>query len=391
MSAIRPKIFLKQGKELALKRLHPWVFSGAIARIDNDSLIDGSWVDVNDSKGNFIATGHYQQGSIAIRILSFENIEDAHSFYRHVISNALSYRVSLLKLQSLHTNAFRLIHGEGDGVPGLVIDIYNNVAVIEAHSWGVHHDRQIIQEILCELLPSTVVYYIPEHVGKTEDRGFMTTAISMPVSVTEYGMKFNVNCETGQKTGFFLDQRENRQILKQYAKGRHVLNAFCYSGGFSVYALSAEAASVDSVDVSKKAIQLTEENISLNFENDAPHQAYAEDVFKYLETTEKAYDLIILDPPAFAKHQNARHQAVKGYQRLNALALSKIKKGGVLFTFSCSQVVDKELFYNTIMSAAIMTKRNVRVLHHLSQGPDHPVSLFHPEGAYLKGLVLLVD
>jgi 23S rRNA (cytosine1962-C5)-methyltransferase len=392
---IQSKVFLKKGKEFSIQRFHPWVFSGAIQKIEG-SADDGCWVEVNDFGGKTLGYGHYQNGSIAVRMLSFEKKEPADNFWKEKFSQALHLR-KVSDLPSNNTNAFRLIHGEGDGLPGLVVDYYNGVAVVQAHSVGMHNDRQMIADSLKDTLGDKLqsVYYksqstLPGKKRDANDDGYLLGTGELPHIILEHNHKFYVDWESGQKTGFFLDQRENRKLLGNFSKGKKVLNTFCYTGGFSVYALQSNAALVHSVDASEKAIELTRKNIQLNGFDPGIHQCFAEDTFEFIKDKENNYDLIILDPPAFAKHRDARHQAVKGYQRLNAEAMRVIKPGGIIFTFSCSQVVDRQLFYDTVVSAAIQAKRDVKVLHHLTQPADHPVSMFHPEGEYLKGLVLYV-
>jgi len=390
------KIILKKGKEYSIERFHPWIFSGAIQKTEGD-LQDGCWVEVRDYKGRMLGFGHYQNGSISIRMLSFGAQYPLQNFWHKKIEQALSLRRNS-NLPSTVTNSFRLIHGEGDGLSGLIIDYYDGAAVIQAHSVGMHLDRMDISLALQDVLAVDLktVYYKSQSTlpGKMRDIGQDEYLFGMgvvPHVISEYGNKFYIDWEEGQKTGFFLDQRENRKLLGDFSKGKKVLNTFCYTGGFSVYALNANAEIVHSVDSSEKAISLTRKNIELNGFNENIHTCFTEDTFDFLNDKQDQYDVIILDPPAFAKHREARHQAVKGYQRLNAEALRTIKARGVIFTFSCSQVVDKQLFYDTIVSAAIQTGRQIKVLHHLSQPADHPVSIFHPEGEYLKGLVLYVE
>lgn len=394
------KLYLQAGRDEAVRRFHPWVFSRAISRYEGN-LNDGDVVEVFDNKNRYLATGHYHDGSIAVRIFSFGATADGP-----VTPDLPYWTKKLTHIRSIRdvivtgdTNCYRLVHGEGDGCTGLIIDIYNGVAVVQAHSIGMHRERDIIAEALKAVYGDelTAVYdksadTLPDEYGATVTNGYLFGRTPVPHPVQENGNTFLVDWITGQKTGFFLDQRDNRALLAQYAEGKNVLNAFCYSGGFSVYALKAGAKLVHSVDVSQKAIGLTNQNITANFgELDTRHEAYAEDVMHYLKAHDHKYDVVVLDPPAFAKSLSARHRAVQGYKRLNAEGFRRVAKGGLLFTFSCSQVVDRELFYNTIVAAAIEAGRQVRVLHHLSQPADHPVSLFHPEGGYLKGLVLWVE
>jgi 23S rRNA (cytosine1962-C5)-methyltransferase len=393
---IAGKIILKKGKEYSIERKHPWIFSGAIQRTEG-VLSDGCWTEVADYKGNILGFGHYQNGSIAIRMLSFGKEFPANNFWNVKITKALSLR-NAVNLPTPATNAYRLIHGEGDGLPGLVIDYYDGAVVIQAHSAGMHNDRTEISSAIQEVFARELkcVYYksqstLPGKERNVREDEYIFGLGVVPHVIHESGNKFYVDWEEGQKTGFFLDQRENRKLLGDFSAGKRVLNTFCYTGGFSIYAMNANAQVVHSVDSSEKAIATTRKNISLNGFDDKTHTCYAEDTFTFLKDKQDEYDLIILDPPAFAKHREARHQAVKGYQRLNAEAMRIIRPGGILFTFSCSQVVDRQLFYNTIVSSAIQAGRQIKVLNHLSQPADHPVSIFHPEGEYLKGLVLYIE
>lgn len=378
---------LKRGREQSLARFHPWVFSGAIDKV-TPGLIDGCWVSVEDATGKIMGYGHYQKGSITIRMVIFgENFNP--DVYNEKVAGAIDFRRSI-NLPDEKTTAWRLIHGEGDGLPGLVIDVYDNVAVVQAHDAGMSADRQHIAGALMKNLADriTAVYFRDTN---SEAGQYISGSATSPGEVLEHGNRFMVDWEHGQKTGFFLDQRENRSLLSEYSQGRRVLNTFSYSGGFSVYALKGGAALVHSVDASASAIALCEENIRRNGFDPAVHKCFTTDTFEFLKKGETQYDLIVLDPPAFAKHKDARHQAMKGYQRLNAEAMKVIATGGILFTFSCSQVVDRQLFYDTVMSSAIHAGRQARVIGHLSQPPDHPVSAFHPEGAYLKGLILHIS
>jgi 23S rRNA (cytosine1962-C5)-methyltransferase len=388
------KITLKKGKEFSIQRFHPWIFSGAIQKMEG-AVVDGCWVEVNDVKGEILGYGHYQNGSIAVRMLSFDAGAPTEKFWEHKLRKSLQLRAAS-GLPSEVTNAFRLTHAEGDGVPGLVIDYYDGVLIVQAHSFGMHNDRHEIAAALKDVLPELkVVYYksqgtLPGKVRESQEE-YLIGMGAVPHVVTENKQKFLIDWEEGQKTGFFLDQRENRKLLGDFSHGKRVLNTFCYTGGFSVYALQAGARVVHSVDASEKAIDLTRKNIELNGFSAELNECFAIDTFDFLKDKQDKYDVIILDPPAFAKHRDARHQAVRGYQRLNAEAMRVIRSGGILFTFSCSQVVDRQLFYDTIVSAAIQAGRQIKVLHHLSQPADHPVSIFHPEGEYLKGLVLYVE
>lgn len=390
------QVFLKPNRDEAVRRFHPWVFSGAIARVKGQTT-DGEIVEVCDSKGQYLATGHFHNGNIAVKLFSYEKIVPDVVFWRQKLQKALTVRKQILTSGRV-TNCYRLVHGEGDGLPGLIIDYYNGVLVIQAHSIGMYRVLNELTQALKELYGEELkaIYNksaetLPDEFAKSVSNGYVYGQCAVPHPVKENGHIFLIDWETGQKTGFFLDQRDNRQLLAHYAAGKNVLNAFCYSGGFSIYALEAGAAFVDSVDASKKAIELTERNVEANFGAEAAHQSYAEDVMKFLKETTGTYDVMVLDPPAYAKSMSARHRAVQGYKRLNAEGIKHLKPNGILFTFSCSQVVDRELFYNTIVAAAIEAGRQVRVLHQITQPPDHPVNLFHPEGSYLKGLVLWVE
>lgn len=390
-----PQIILKKGKEESLKRFHPWVFSGAIQAIE-EGIEEGDTVRLVNRNGDFIAVGHYQEGSIAVRVLTFENREIDDDFWHSRISSALKMRQSIGIADSPSNNTYRLVHGEGDNLPGLIIDVYGDTAVMQAHSIGMHKVRKEIAKALVDVMESRIsnVYYKSEttlpFMDATDMNGFIYGGSDNNVAL-ENGLKFRVDWLKGQKTGFFVDQRENRSLLEKYAAGKRVLNMFCYTGGFSFYAMRGGAQLVHSVDSSAKAIDLTRENVSLNFPGDQRHEAFCEDAFKYLEKAGDNYNLIILDPPAFAKHRGALHNALKGYTRLNQKAFEKIEKGGILFTFSCSQVVTKDHFRNTVFTAAALAKRNVRILHQLHQPADHPINIYHPEGEYLKGLVLYVE
>ena len=395
-------VHLKKGKEESLGRFHPWVFSGAIHHIDGRPE-EGDVVRVVSADGRFLAVGHIQIGSIAVRVLSFEDITIDKNFWNQRLAAAYDVRKSIFpqwtKENSELTNAFRLVHGEGDGLPGLVIDVYDRTAVMQAHSVGMHVSRVEIADALAEVLEGIVdnIYYKSETTlayKASEDggNGFLKGGLATASDIaTENGLKFHVDWLGGQKTGFFVDQRENRALLERYSHGRKVLNMFCYTGGFSFYAMRGGAELVHSVDSSSRAIDITRANVELNFPRDARHEAYAEDAFKYLDRMGGQYDLIILDPPAFAKHKDALRNALMGYRKLNAKAFEKIRPGGILFTFSCSQVVTKDNFRTAVFTAAAMSGRRVRILHQLTQPADHPVSIYHPEGEYLKGLVLYVE
>ncbi len=390
------KVYLKAGKEESLKRFHPWVFSGAIARIEGEPE-EGEIVDVYTSKKEFIACGHFQIGSIAVRVLTFRQEKINLDFWKHRLEVALDLRRSLNLVDNPENNTYRLVHGEGDNLPGLIIDVYGQTAVMQAHSAGMHVYRMEIAEALSEVMGDIVqhIYYksettLPFKADLGPENGFIKGGSPENVAL-ENGLKFHVDWLKGQKTGFFVDQRDNRHLLERYSKGRNVLNMFCYTGGFSFYAMRGGANLVHSVDSSAKAIDLTNQNVELNFPGDERHQAFAEDAFKYLDRMGDQYDLIILDPPAFAKHRDALRNALRGYSKLNAKAFEKIKPGGILFTFSCSQVVDKKDFRNAVFTAAAQSGRSVRILHQLTQPGDHPVNIYHPEGEYLKGLVLYVE
>jgi 23S rRNA (cytosine1962-C5)-methyltransferase len=389
------KIFLKPKKEESLKRFHPWVFSGAIQRIDGKPA-EGDIVEVLDNNNNFLAIGHYQIGSIAVRVLSFETLEIDANFWKLKIENAYKMRISI-GLVSPTNNTFRLVHGEGDSLPGLIVDVYDDTAVMQAHSVGMHEMRMELANAIVQVIPQIKnVFYksestLPFKAPIAPEDGYLIGSDTKSYSALENNLKYDVDWIRGQKTGFFIDQRENRSLLERYSAGKSVLNMFCYTGGFSVCAMRGGASLVHSVDSSAKAIDLTDKNIELNFPNDNRHASFAEDAFKFLNANEKKYDIIILDPPAFAKHREALRNALKGYKRLNARGIEQIKPGGILFTFSCSQVVSKEQFRLAVFSAAAETGRNVRILHQLSQPADHPINIYHPEGEYLKGLVLWVE
>ena len=410
------EIRLKRGKEESLRRFHPWVFSGAILKID-EGVSEGDVVRVLANSGDFIAVGHYQEGSIAVRVLSFSDVRIDDEFWHSRLSSALKMRQAIGIADNPQNNTYRLVHGEGDNLPGLIIDVYGQTAVMQAHSIGMHLCRKEIARALIDVMESRVshIYYKSEttlpFMTADDMNGFLYGGSDDNIAV-ENGLKFRVDWLKGQKTGFFVDQRENRSLLEKFSKGKRVLNMFCYTGGFSFYAMRGGAELVHSVDSSAKAIELTKQNVELNFPGDARHEAYCEDAFKYLENLPQplprrgvpadgispslggvgeVYNLIILDPPAFAKHRGALHNALKGYTRLNQKAFEKIEKGGILFTFSCSQVVTKDHFRNAVFTAAALAKRKVRILHQLHQPADHPINIYHPEGEYLKGLVLYVE
>lgn len=389
------RILLKRGKEDSLRRFHPWVFSGAIARLD-DGIEEGDVVDVCTNDGKFIAVGHYQIGSIAVRVLDFAQRAIDKAFFAERLQKAFQLRKSLGLIRP-DNNAFRLIHGEGDFLSGLVVDVYGSTAVVQAHSPGMHFSRNMIASALVDVTGGMLsnIYYksettLPYKAELDPQNDYIVGGYDTNIAV-ENGLRFRVDWLRGQKTGFFVDQRDNRSLLERYAQGRSVLNMFCYTGGFSFYAMRGNARLVHSVDSSAKAIQLTNENVELNFPGDGRHQAFEDDAFKFLNGIDGKYDLIVLDPPAFAKHKSALKNALVGYRKLNAKAFEKILPGGILFTFSCSQAVSKEQFRLAVFSAAAQSGRKVRILHQLTQPADHPVNIYHPEGEYLKGLVLYVE
>ena len=389
-------VHLKKGKEESLKRFHPWIFSGAIHHLDED-ISEGEIVRVVTFMGDFIAIGHYQIGSIAVRVLSFQDIHVDETFWETRLGSALAMRRGIGMADNPQNNTYRLVHGEGDNLSGLIIDCYGKTAVMQAHSVGMHNNRFDICKALIKIMGDRIdqVYYksettLPYKAELGQENGFIYGSTEEDVAI-ENGLKFHVDWLKGQKTGFFIDQRENRSLLEHYAKGRSVLNMFCYTGGFSVYAMRGQAKLVHSVDSSAKAVELTNQNIALNFPQDTRHEAFCEDAFKYLDTHDGKYDLIVLDPPAFAKHRSTLRNALKGYTRLNVKGFQQIKSGGILFTFSCSQVVTKEQFRNAVFTAAAQAGRKVRILHQLHQPADHPINIYHPEGEYLKGLVLYVE
>lgn len=393
---VTAQVFLKPKKEESLLRFHPWIFSGAIKGIIGNPN-EGDVVEVYTSNNEFIALGHYQVGSITVRVISFEPTIIDQNFWNDKVQRAYDARLALGLTYSTHTNCYRLIHGEGDNLPGLIVDIYGETAVVQSHSVGMYLSRQHITEAIKHVYGNQIkaIYdksegTLPFKAGlNAKDEYLFGSSIDTPV--LENGIKFNVSWEEGQKTGFFLDQRDNRELVGKYSKGRDVLNMFCYTGGFSLYALAGGANSVDSVDSSQKAMNMVDRNVEVNFGTEHKHTSYAEDAFEYLRTIDGKYDLIILDPPAFAKHTKVLNKALLGYRRLNALAFHKIKPGGILFTFSCSQVVTKEHFRNSVFTAAAISGRKVRILHQLTQPADHPINIYHPEGEYLKGLVVYVE
>jgi 23S rRNA (cytosine1962-C5)-methyltransferase len=391
----RIKIVLKSGKEQSVRRFHPWIFSGAIKKIYGDP-VEGDLVDVFDNKDAFLAVGHYQPSSIAVRILSFTEVTPDIDFFREKIRKAIDYRRSIGIIGNPLLNVYRLIHAEGDELPGLIIDFYNGVAVMQMHSIGFYRIRQEIATILTELMKDQIIAVYDKsettipHMADVSGVNEFLYGNSGPVIVTENGYKFKIDWTTGQKTGFFIDQRDNRMLLERFTNGKSVLNMFGYTGAFSVYAMK-NASLVHTVDSSSPAIELANENIKLNFGDDPRHESFQHDAFDYLNHIKNKYDIIILDPPAFAKHHNVLSNALQGYKRLNMKAIEQIRPGGIIFTFSCSQVVTKENFRKSVFAAAANTGRSVRIIHQISQPPDHPVNIYHPESEYLKGLVIHVE
>lgn len=392
----RTRIVLKSGKDQSLRRYHPWVFSGAIKKIHGPAR-EGALVDLYDNKEEFLACGHYQNGSIAVRVISFDPVETDQAFWEQKVANAWNLREKLGLTGNLQTNVFRWINAEGDGMPGLIVDYYGGAAVIQMHSIGMHHNLEAIVEAMKKAAGDQLhtIYNksestLPDKPGIIDKSGFLMGKLERG-EVVENGYRFHVNWVEGQKTGFFIDQRENRKLLKDYSAGRKVLNMFGYTGGFSIYGMGGGARLVHTVDSSGKAIDLSRENAELNFPGDERHAAFGVDVFRYFKDMKEAYDLIILDPPAFAKHQNVLSNALQGYKRLNQRAFEAIAPGGIIFTFSCSQAVSRENFRKSVFVAAANARRKVRILHQLSQPPDHPVSIYHLEGEYLKGLVMEVE
>ena len=387
------QIILRKNKEESLLRRHPWVFSGAIDLID-DEISDGDIVSVFDSRNRFLASGHFQNATIAVRILTFEEIELNQSFYNKVLSEAIELRKTL-GLFSKENSICRILHGEGDGLPGLIIDYYNGVAVIQCHSIGMYQSIELISVALQTVLGKSLKAVYSKSSETLHNKAdivdsFIFGTCKTPHKAKENGVTFSIDWVTGQKTGFFIDQRENRKLLSKYAQNKKILNTFCYSGGFSLFALKAGANEVHSLDSSKKAIELTEQNVGLN-KLEENHVTIVADAMEFMKTVDNSFDVIILDPPAFAKHRDKRHQAIQGYKRLNEMAIRSIRPGGIIFTFSCSQVVDKNLFTHTVIAAAISSGRKIRILEQLHQPADHPINAFHPEGEYLKGLVIQVS
>ena len=391
------KIILRKGKEESLGRFHPWIFSGAIHHTEGGKLEEGDIVEVLASDGHFLAIGHWQIGSIAVRVLTFKHQPINQAFWQQRLSTALDVRRTIGVAGREDNDIYRLVHGEGDNLPGLVIDIYGSTAVMQAHSVGMHICRNELAQALREVMGESLkaIYYksettLPFKAQLGQENGFLWGESNDDVA-RENGLAFHIDWLKGQKTGFFVDQRDNRSLVEHYSKGRKVLNMFCYTGGFSVYAMRGGAELVHSVDSSAKAVELVDANVELNFPNDNRHEAFAEDAFKFMEQMQEKYDLIILDPPAFAKHKDALRNALRGYTKLNAKAFEKIQPGGILFTFSCSQAVNKDQFRTAVFTAAAMARRKVRILHQLHQPADHPINIYHPEGEYLKGLVLYVE
>lgn len=390
------QIVLKPGKEQSILRRHPWVFSGAIKGMTG-LPVNGEVVAVYDSSGKWLGTGHYAEGSISVRIFDFEKPETSPTIWKDKIQDAFNARKNIGIIDNPDTTIYRLVHAEGDGMPGLIIDIYGKTAVIQTHSTGMSQLRNEIVSALKEVLGNRIESIfdkssekLSKNAGVVSENSYLLGEKGEDIAI-ENNCKFKIDWEEGQKTGFFIDQRESRKLLGELAQGKKVLNTFCYTGGFSVYALKNNATLVHSLDSSQKALDLTEENIRLNGLDATKHAVIKADAVEYMKSLQTDYDIIVLDPPAFAKHLSARHKAVQGYKRINSAAISQIKKGGIIFTFSCSQAVDKQLFTNTIIASAIETGRNIRILHQLHQPADHPINIYHPEGEYLKGLVLAVD
>lgn len=391
-----PKVFLKSGKEQSIHRYHPWVFSGAI-HSTSDEITEGEVVEVYNQKDEFLAMGHAQTGSIAVRLFAFSRVNPDKAFWTQRVNNAFHLRKLAGFTDNPQTNAWRLVFGESDGLPGLIVDIYNQTAVMQLHTVGMYLIRNIISEALQQLpeLNLKAIYNksegaMPFKADVTPENGFMWGKTS-DRTATENGLQFQVDYEKGQKTGFFIDQRENRALLEKYCKDKKVLNLFCYTGGFSLYAMRGGASLVHAIDSSERAVEITRQNVELNFPGDPRHQAFAEDAFKFLNKDQEQYDVMILDPPAFAKHVNVVPNALQGYRKLNAKAIEKIKPGGIIFTFSCSQVINRETFRKAVFTAAAKSGRNVKILHHMQQPEDHPVSIYHPDSEYLKGLILYIE
>ncbi|MBE0673848.1 MAG: class I SAM-dependent rRNA methyltransferase [Bacteroidales bacterium] len=396
VSAGQVKIVLKSGKDQSMMRFHPWIFSGAIKKVYGDP-VEGDVVEVYDNKENFLGAGHFSPGSIAVRILSFRSRDVGYDFFRDTIGKAVAYRRSLGFNGEGETTMYRLIHGEGDGLPGLIADYYDGVVVLQFHSVGMYRMRDVISQLIADALGSRIkaIYNksentLPHNSGITSVNGYIYGSAETPVTVMENGYKFDIDWVAGQKTGFFIDQRENRKLASEYSSGRKVLNLFGYTGGFSVYAMK-NALLVDSVDSSAAASEMARRNVEKNFGEKAAHEVFSTDAFAHLDSSKERYDMMILDPPAFAKHNNVLGNALQGYKRLNMKAIENILPGGIIFTFSCSQVVSRENFRKSVFAAAANTGRSVRILHQMGQPTDHPVNIYHPESEYLKGLVLFVE
>jgi 23S rRNA (cytosine1962-C5)-methyltransferase len=390
------RVILKPGKEQSIMRLHPWIFSGAINKFEGKPL-EGDIVEVYSSQGEYLASGHYQVGSIAIRIFSFRQVKAEADFWLEKVLAAYKLRTRLGLTNNDNTNVYRLVNGEGDGMPGFIADYYHGIAVLQMHSIGMYRLRELFTGILKEIYGNLLLAVydksestIPFKAGLDIRNGFVYGDQAV-TEIMENGCRFSVDVATGQKTGFFIDQRDNRHLLTRYINGKDVLNMFCYTGGFSVYAMQGGASLVHSVDSSVQAVELTSRNVGLNKDGTGKHEAFVAEAFEFLREIGERYDVIVLDPPAFAKHQDALRNALQAYKRLNAKAIEQIRPGGIIFTFSCSQVVSKDDFRKSVFAAAANTGRHVRILHQLTQSPDHPVSIYHPEGEYLKGLVLQVE
>ncbi len=389
------KIYLLKGKDLAVKRFHPWIFSGALKSV-NPEIVEGDIVEVYSHGNEYLATGHYANGSIAIRVISFQQTEIGHDFWRKKLQEAFDLRMQCGFINDAATNVYRLVHAEGDGLPGLIIDFYKDTAVIQAHSTGMYLARNLIVSILREIYGEKLKAVYDKSAetlpaSSNAQNGFLYGGANDDFVVQENGCRFLIDFVESQKTGFFIDQRENRKLIESFCKTKKVLNTFCYTGGFSVYAARAGALFVHSVDSSKRAVEMAEKNMQLNKFDIDKNPCFVSDTLEFLKDKKDTYDVIILDPPAYAKHFSAKHNAVQGYKRLNALAMKNIISGGIIFTFSCSQVIDRKLFLDTITAAAIESGRQMRILYHLSQPADHPINIFHPEGEYLKGLVLQIS
>lgn len=387
---------LVKGREDSVLRRHPWIFSRAI-QTSVEGIADGETVRINDYKGNVLGLGHFQNSSLSVRLLAFEEVDIDQAFWDKRLAEAAAYRIKLGILQPGYTDAFRLVHGEGDQLPGLIIDVYGEVAVVQAHSIGMHQARhEIAQSLLIITNPVIKSVYckshdaLPTNYAQQVTDEWLTGEPALEIIINEGGIRFSIDVVAGQKTGFFLDQRENRELVRRYSKNASVLNCFSYSGGFTMYALHGDATEATSIDSSAGALEILEKNLLLNLLQGS-HKSLKENVLTYLTNSDEQFDIVIIDPPAFAKNIGKRHNAIQAYKRLNMMAMARVKRGGMLFTFSCSQVVDRLMFHNTVVAAAIESGRLARIAHEMSQGPDHPVSIFHPEGQYLKGLALYID